>query len=96
MKKVKYQYRHKNRLSIDRYVDIDLTKKFYISMCTPMGKSGLKGYVQEIFHDPFGFLLLSNFQVIFYVNYQKYDFDQKFILGRNMEPAQINRFYLVF
>ena len=75
MKKVKYQYRHKNRLSIDRYVDIDLTKKFYISMCTPMGKSGLKGYVQEIFHDPFGFLLLSDFQVIFYVNYQKYDFD---------------------
>ena len=26
--------------------------------------NGLKGYIQEIVHDPFGFLLISDMQVI--------------------------------
>ena len=65
MKKVKYQYQHKNRLSIDRYIDIDLAKKFFLSLCIPVTKLGLKGFVQEIYHDPFGFILLSDLQVNF-------------------------------
>ena len=65
MAQIKYQYQHKDKLSNDIYKDIELTKKFFVSLAIPPSSiNGLEGYVQEIVHDPFGFLLISDIQVI--------------------------------
>ena len=65
MARIKYQYQHKDKLSNDIYKDIELAKNFFISLAIPPSSmNGLKGYIQEIVHDPFGFLLISDMQVI--------------------------------
>lgn len=60
---IKSEYNDLNRLSSDIYSDADLAKKMTDDLCL-ISKSELHGYIQEISLNPFGFLLISDIQVI--------------------------------
>ena len=62
MNVIKHQYIHQNRLSTSIFTDLEATKTLCESICLNFD-GRLKGMIQEINFDPFGFLLFSNIQV---------------------------------
>ena len=68
MKQIKFQYKHQDRLSVNIYADAEaaqtileiVTQEFYQEMSSSM----LQGFVQYVVFKPFGFLLMSELQVI--------------------------------
>ena len=66
MTKIKYEFNHRNRLSTDHQIDIQASKKLCETLLHDKNaqKSSLKGLIQFISQDPFGFIMCSNIQVI--------------------------------
>ncbi len=66
MRKIKSEYRLRDRMSTDVIVDSEAVKTAYDSMY-PATKIGvISGYVQEINYNPFGILLICLYQVIIF------------------------------
>ena len=64
MKQADYERRHRHRISTDLTTDIVAAKLFCLDPDPDEPKSAtIKGYIQLIVLDPFGYLLLSNYQV---------------------------------
>ena len=69
MKQIKFQYKHQDRLSVNIYADAEaaqtileiMTQEFYQEINL---SSLLQGFVQYVVFKPFGFLLMSELQVI--------------------------------
>ena len=62
LKQIKYEFKHKNRISTEVFFDANATKIITDSL---IGNDNdkIKGYIQEIGLNPFGFLLISEIQV---------------------------------
>lgn len=58
---MKHEYIHQNKASNDFIKDLEITKKIYDNVC--QSSSSIKGYVQEIHCEPFGYILFSDLQV---------------------------------
>lgn len=67
MTQIKYEFNHRKRLSTDHQNDIQASKKLCETLLHDVNasKSSLKGLIQLITQDPFGFIMCSNIQVIF-------------------------------
>jgi hypothetical protein len=66
LKQIKYELKKENLLcSRDIFRDIESSKTLFESLSIP-NESNFNGYIKEISHDPFGYLLLSYIQVFFY------------------------------
>jgi hypothetical protein len=59
--KIKSEQKYRDRVSADMFGDIDGTKNHYDENLKD-GK--IKGFIREIGYNPFGFLLISQIQVI--------------------------------
>jgi hypothetical protein len=57
---MKYESSRADRLSADLFIDIEACQNIYKEICE---SKHLSGFVQEIVHSPFGFLLFSEIQV---------------------------------
>lgn len=62
---MKSEYLRQNRISTDVYHDANTAKIVHSSYYKKIYDDGLIGYIQEISLDPFGFLLISDIQVVF-------------------------------
>jgi hypothetical protein len=66
---IKYEHEHRNRIATDVFVDADAAKRLCNKLCFVYDQNSiLKGYIQEISHDPFGVLLISEIQVLFNIS----------------------------
>ncbi len=62
---MKHEYVHRNRLSIDIDKDAKMAKQFFDHLCLSINQSSkIKGYIRELHSDPFGYILLSELQVL--------------------------------
>lgn len=74
MKNIKYTnvrklaslHRHRFQLSNDLLIDANSAKNVFDFLEPGFGNRFLKGFIQEIHSNPFGALLMSELQVIFY------------------------------
>ena len=66
MTQMKYEFAHRNRLSTDHQKDIQASKKLCENLLNHVNgqTSSLKGLIQLISQNPFGFIMCSNIQVI--------------------------------
>ena len=65
LRQIKYNYVHRERISSFLYGDIKGAKQLLDVLClSPEGESGLHGFIQEIKLTPFGFLIISDIQVL--------------------------------
>ena len=62
LKTVRFEAKHRERLSTNTYTDADATKQVMDKLIN--GKM-INGFVREIGLDPFGFLLMAQIQVRF-------------------------------
>lgn len=62
LKKIKSEYHLRNRLFFDIFSDVQATKSLCERIC--VSSNIVRGYVQDIHQDPFGFLMISEIQVI--------------------------------
>ncbi len=62
---IKSEYLNKNKLSNDLFIDAESAKIVTDEICLSTGTK-IIGYIQEIGLNPFGLLLFSDIQVIFY------------------------------
>jgi hypothetical protein len=60
---MKHEYIHRYRLSSNWIEDLIISKLFCDYLCLP-NQGPLIGYMRSIRQDPFGFLLISDIQVI--------------------------------
>ena len=68
--KIKSQFGHRQRLDMDLIVDTNACKTMFDAShppdhLSPHGR--IKGFMQNISLDPFGFLMMSNTQVIYFI-----------------------------
>jgi hypothetical protein len=63
---MKHEYVHRYRLSNNLIEDLDTTKLFCDNLCLP-NQGSIEGYIRSIRYNPFGFVLISDIQVIFNV-----------------------------
>ena len=59
---IKFEHVHRKNISRDMLTDVMATKKVFENIAP--SESSIKGYIQEIICDPFGYLLFSDLQVI--------------------------------
>lgn len=63
---VKYEYKNRNSLFPKSYpiiIDIDAAKMIFDHTYFTDKLDGLKGFIQEIYYNPFGLVLMSEIQV---------------------------------
>lgn len=60
---MKSNYIHKERISTDIFVDSECAKIMWDSRCLYENEKSIKGFIQEIMQNPFGFVLFSDIQV---------------------------------
>ena len=66
LKQIKYQFNHKDRFSNDHLVDIQASKVFFREFAI-FDKPENEGYVKDISLDPFGYSLISEIQVLYFI-----------------------------
>jgi hypothetical protein len=66
LKHIRYEFRARERISRDILIDAQAAKSVCEKLCLHPSKEGtLNGFVQQIFQDPFGMMLMSEIQVFF-------------------------------
>jgi hypothetical protein len=60
---MKHEYVHRYKLSNNLIEDLETTKLFCDNLCLP-NQGEIEGYIRSIRLDPFGFVLISDIQVI--------------------------------
>ena len=66
LRQIKYEYKHKDKISCDIFRDTEATKNLCDFLCVKLNEFDyLNGFVQEHSYNPFGFLLMSQIQVSF-------------------------------
>lgn len=58
------QFRHRYQLSNELRIDSDAAKLFFDSLLPKNNNNSIKGFIQEINSNPFGFLLMTEIQVM--------------------------------
>lgn len=61
------QQRHRFQLAHDIRIDSDASKNVFDTLVQPYGNRSLKGYIQEIASNPYGAILISEYQVFIYI-----------------------------
>lgn len=67
LKTIKTEITREDRISNDLMSDIKAAKKLCSKLCLTFEECDLVGYIQKTISDPFGFLLISDLQVIRYL-----------------------------
>ena len=63
LRQLKYEYIHRDRMSNDIFQDARVAKSIMTDLVGDENNKDIKGYIQELSMDPFGFLLISDLQV---------------------------------
>jgi hypothetical protein len=58
------EFNHRFQLSNEFRIDCDAAKLVFDIMLPLSKKNGIQGFIQEIHSNPFGFILISEIQVI--------------------------------
>ena len=66
LKQIKFEFKHQELISLNLFVDTEASKKLTIHLIPSPITSCLKGYVQDISMNPYGFILFSYIQVSFF------------------------------
>ena len=66
LKKVKYDYSHENRMDKSIIFDVKASKSLCDFFIEKFQSDSLTGYIQTINLDPFGFLLMCQYQVFLF------------------------------
>ena len=67
LRKIKSEYVLRDRLSNRIFDDIEAIKTAYDIIYPPAGVDLIKGIIQKISQNPFGFIFLSKIQVIYHI-----------------------------
>lgn len=63
IRKMRSEFAHRFQMDKEFRVDCDKTKFFFDLECPGYNKKSIQGYVHEVRSNPFGAILLSEFQV---------------------------------
>lgn len=64
LRKMRSEFAHRFQLDKEFRVDCDKAKFFFDFECPGFNKKSIQGYVHEVHSNPFGAILLSEFQVM--------------------------------
>lgn len=64
LRKMTSEFAHRFRMDNEFRVDCDKAKLFFEYECPGYNKKSINGYVHEIHSNPFGAILLAEFQVL--------------------------------
>ena len=65
LKQIKYEFKHQELISLNLFVDTEASKKLTTHLIPSPTSSNLRGFVQDISMNPYGFILFSHIQVKF-------------------------------
>ena len=93
---MKYEYKTKNRVSNDHFMDLHAAKNLTDLLCLDTSKL-MKGFIQKSFLDPFGFIMLSDLQIkiwqVIQLNNQLWNFDATGSIIKNVRNQKAPNLY---
>ena len=93
---MKYEYKTKNRVSNDHFMDLHAAKNVTDLLCLDTSKL-IKGFIQKSFLNPFGFIMLSDLQIkiwqVIQLNNQLWNFDATGSIIKNVRNQKAPYLY---